>query len=301
MLEKESVTDLAKQTWPGHENEAPDSDRLAMSSAYIRGGIEDEGEMMQELFHSHYKKFLGDKIPEIDHMTPREAAKRPEMRARLITLMKGHLQTMDGHSKKDGRDYDMGWVLDELGLGELKVPARAASKASAGKWWRELDDQSFAARLQGVISDPMGAFSLDDFPALAEYFVTTTDKLLNTKEKDSLILMINCAIAALIPEGVAVEDIEAVEMIRETNALFDQIIPTVATDPESIHPINILVEISVQPAIMSFVARLFITLTKSGKLLGIIPFGKKVRSENIVPMLVQIEAFLRCLRRAALR
>jgi len=36
--------------------------------------------------------------------------------------MKGHLQTMDGHSKKDGRHYNIDWVLDELGLGEMKVP-----------------------------------------------------------------------------------------------------------------------------------------------------------------------------------
>jgi hypothetical protein len=84
--------------------------------------MEDVGEVMQEVFRSHYKKFLDEKIPALGHMTPREAAQRPEMRDRLVTLMKNHLQMMDGHSKKDGRRYDIGWVLDELGLSELRKP-----------------------------------------------------------------------------------------------------------------------------------------------------------------------------------
>jgi hypothetical protein len=122
VFDKESVSDLAKQSWPEGESEMPAKRHLAVSTSLVPEGIEDVGEMMQEVFRSHYKKFLDDRIPALKNMTPREAAKRPEMRDRLVTLMKGHLQTMDGHSKKDGRHYNIDWVLDELGLGEMKVP-----------------------------------------------------------------------------------------------------------------------------------------------------------------------------------
>jgi len=292
------VSDLAKQTWPEHENETPTSSRLTASSAYNPGEIEDVGEMMQEAYRSHYKKFLRDKIPALDHMTPREAAKRPEMRARLVSLMKGHLQMMDGNSKKDGRHYDIGWVLDELGLGEMNLPARAVSTVSVGRWWREfVDEQEFSDRLQNVLSSPMAPFRLDDFPALAEYLDSIGAKLLNASEIYALILMVNYAIAVLIPEGIAVEDIGEVEMIRETTAIIDEIRPKDATDSEFAHPIDRLIEGSVQPGILRFAAGFYVTSTKKGKLLGFIPFCKKVRGDNIVSMLVHIEAFLRCLRR----
>ncbi|MCK9589295.1 MAG: hypothetical protein WC076_07975 [Terrimicrobiaceae bacterium] len=222
------------------------------------------------------------------------------LRDRLVTLMKGHLQTMDGHSKKDGRRYDIGWVLDELGLGEMKAPARAVPTASAAGWWEELDEREFAARLQAGIADPEGTLSIDHFPVLAGYFDTIDASLLNTKEHDALILMINLAIATVIPEGIAPEDIEEAEMIRETEAVFELIIPRVATDVEFVVPIGRLIEISAQPAILSFAATFLMSLTKKGKIAGLVPFGKRVRVVSIVPMLVQIEAFLRCLRRSSL-
>jgi hypothetical protein len=122
VFEKESVSDLAKQTWPESEAEMIPRGKMTVSTSFVPEGMEDVGEVMQEVFRSHYKKFLDEKIPALDHMTPREAAQRPEMRDRLVTLMKNHLQMMDGHSKKDGRRYDIGWVLDELGLSELRKP-----------------------------------------------------------------------------------------------------------------------------------------------------------------------------------
>ncbi|MFZ4780560.1 MAG: hypothetical protein ACOYM3_34845, partial [Terrimicrobiaceae bacterium] len=94
--------------------------------------------------------------------------------------------------------------------------------------------------------------------------------------------------------------IEEAEMIRATETVFEQIIPKVATPLEFVDPIKSLAEISVQPAILSFAAMLFISQIKTNKLAGLIPFGKKVRLVSVVPMLVQIEAFLRCLRKSSL-
>ena len=300
VFEKESVSDLAKQTWPEHENEAPAQRRLAVSTSLVPEGIKDVGEVMQEIFHSHYKKFLDDRIPALDNMTPREAAGRPEMRDRLVNLMKGHLQTMDGHSKKDGRIYDIGWVLDELALGEMNVPARAVSATHSEDWWEEIGEEEFADRLQSGIADPEGCRTIEDFPPIAEYFDKLAPVLLNSKEQDSLILLVNCAIGVLLPEDVVPGPIEEAEMIRATETVFEQIIPKVATPLEFVDPIKSLAEISVQPAILSFAAMLFISQTKTNKLAGLIPFGKKVRLVSVVPMLVQIEAFLRCLRKSSL-
>lgn len=300
MFEKESVSDLAKQSWPEHENEAPTRRRLEVSSSLVPEGIEDVGAMMQEVFRSHYKKFLDDRIPALDNMTPREAARRPEMRDRMVALMKGHLQTMDGHSKKDGRLYDIGWVLEELGLGEMKVPARAVSGMSSAGWWEELDDEEFGARLQAGIADPEKFLSIGHFPELADYIDGIDAALLNRKERDSLILMINCTIATVIPEGIAPDDIEEAEMIRETQAIFEQIIPKTEMESNMVEAYGKLIEISAQPAVLSFASNLFMSATSKGMIAGLLPFGKRVRAESIVPMLVQLEAFLRCLRKSGL-
>jgi predicted ester cyclase len=64
-------------------------------------------------------------------------------------------------------------------------------------------------------------------------------------------------------------------------------------------PIKRLIEISVQPTILSFATNFFMSMTKKGKIAGLIPFGKRVRAESLVPMLVQVEAFLRCLRKSS--
>ena len=58
--------------------------------------------------------------------------------------------------------------------------------------------------------------------------------------------------------------------------------------------------VSVQPAFLSFAGRALVSMTSAGKILGILPVGKRVKPDNIIPILVQIEAFLRCLRRSSL-
>ena len=52
-------------------------------------------------------------------MTPREAAKDPTQRPRLIRLMKTRIRDLDQRNLKDGRQDSLDWMLQELGLGEL--------------------------------------------------------------------------------------------------------------------------------------------------------------------------------------
>ena len=61
-----------------------------------------------------------------------------------------------------------------------------------------------------------------------------------------------------------------------------------------------LMDVSVQPAFLSFAGRALVSMISAGKILGILPVGKRVKPDNIIPILVQIEAFLRCLRRSSL-
>ena len=299
-FEKESVTDLAKQSWPGEDDE-PRS-LSARGTSYFPEGIEDAGEMMQEVYRAHYRKFLDDHIPALDNLTPREAAARPEMRQRLIALMKDHLQTMDGHSKKDGRAYDIGWVLDELGLGEMKVPARTAIAAAFQTgWWEEVESEEIIAeRFARVIANPEDGPTIDDFPGVADYFDSVGKDLLSANERESLVMLVDHAIAVFVPEGVTPRDIAEEEMYREARSLFRQLLPQGASVSESLTAYEQLIEISVQQTYVSFAGALLVSISSKSKDAAGFQFGEPVRPESLLPMMIQLEAFLRCLRRSSL-
>ncbi len=42
------------------------------------------------------------------------------MRPALIEWMKGHLHHLERNNRQDGTHFNIDWVLDELGLAELK-------------------------------------------------------------------------------------------------------------------------------------------------------------------------------------
>lgn len=66
----------------------------------------------------HYRGWLDENIPAIDGHTPREAAKRPDLRDKLVALIQG-LEGMYEQALKDGDPaYDPSWMWDELGIGE---------------------------------------------------------------------------------------------------------------------------------------------------------------------------------------
>jgi hypothetical protein len=123
-LEKELVVDLARQHAAKIEDNYED---------YAQGVIleKQEGkkedippeiarELLQKMHKRHYTIFLDDKIPALDNMTPRQAASDPQMRPRLIELMKQHLKGIEIQNKERGLDLNIDWVLDELSLQELK-------------------------------------------------------------------------------------------------------------------------------------------------------------------------------------
>jgi len=118
-LRDEKLVDLVDQVLSGEHAENPDQPPESRRSER-EIPPEAKREIMEQFHRRHYEKFLGDTIPMLDDMTPRQAASDPDMRPRLIELMKLHLHGIEEKSRDEDLAIDLDWVLDELGLDELK-------------------------------------------------------------------------------------------------------------------------------------------------------------------------------------
>jgi hypothetical protein len=76
-----------------------------------------KAKLERELLDRHYREWLDVPVPALDNVTPRQAARDPKLRARLIDLLKG----LENHSARgagaSGPAYDpagcgrrLGWV-----------------------------------------------------------------------------------------------------------------------------------------------------------------------------------------------
>jgi hypothetical protein len=72
-----------------------------------------------ELMRAADRAFLDDEIPALDKKTPREAARNPALRPRLIRLLKQRVQAHDERNRQTGRTDDINWLLRELGVDEI--------------------------------------------------------------------------------------------------------------------------------------------------------------------------------------
>lgn len=99
-----------------------------------------------ELMRAADRAFLDDDIPALDNKTPREAARDPALRPRLIRLLKQRVQAHDERNRQTGRTDDINWLLRELGADEIifdPPPWRPPPPDQAGK--DELpDEEDFA-------------------------------------------------------------------------------------------------------------------------------------------------------------
>ena len=78
-------------------------------------------QLMKTFYKKHYSGFVDEPLPMLDDMTPREASRIPSMRPKLIELVKLHIHGMDKMCKEKGfKIIDLDWIVDELGLDELK-------------------------------------------------------------------------------------------------------------------------------------------------------------------------------------
>ena len=64
-------------------------------------------------------EFLNHAVPALDGRTPREAARDPKLRPKLIRLMKDRVRQCDERNLDNGSNHDTNWMLRELGLNEI--------------------------------------------------------------------------------------------------------------------------------------------------------------------------------------
>lgn len=112
---KEEIVNLAQQAF--ERSQDPSMERQPTKESTVPPEVEKQ--LIEQFHRRHYEKFLDDMVPMLNWLTPRQAAADPKMRAKLIDLMKLHMQGLEGQSRERGFDLNIDWVLKELGLNEL--------------------------------------------------------------------------------------------------------------------------------------------------------------------------------------
>ncbi len=96
---------------PGH---------LSLSTSRIRlppGGTAPDS--LSDVYESRDRQWVDAQLPALDGKTPRQAATDPELRPRLILLLKERVRGIDEHDLRHGARTDANWLLRELGANEL--------------------------------------------------------------------------------------------------------------------------------------------------------------------------------------
>ena len=76
---------------------------------------------LQAFYRSRYEKFPDEPVPMLGNLTPREAAGMTQCRRLLLELMKMHIHDIEQINRKEGTEIDLDWLLQELGLPELRT------------------------------------------------------------------------------------------------------------------------------------------------------------------------------------
>ncbi len=93
-----------------------------------------------ELMLAAERAFLNEAVPALDNRTPREAARDPVLRTKLVQLMKQRVRSHDERNLQTGRTDDINWLLRELDLTEIIFdpppwrPPPAPAPETAGGW-----------------------------------------------------------------------------------------------------------------------------------------------------------------------
>lgn len=75
-----------------------------------------EAEVLGTFYEKHYRDWVDEPVPALDNQTPRNAARDPRRRPKLIVLLK-EFENREAHAAKQGRKpYDFTWMWKELGL-----------------------------------------------------------------------------------------------------------------------------------------------------------------------------------------
>jgi len=77
---------------------------------------------LNDYLETYYRKILEEPVPQLDGLTPIEAAQDFVARPKLVEWAKGLVRTADYQSLTTGEEVDVNWMLKELNLGEIDFP-----------------------------------------------------------------------------------------------------------------------------------------------------------------------------------
>ncbi len=101
------------EPWPkardGAGRRGPEERRAAVDP-------EVEAQIAGQLLHRHYTTWLDQAVPALGGQTPRDAARDPGQRPKVIQLLR-EIENQQGHARQQGKVwYDVGWIWEELGI-----------------------------------------------------------------------------------------------------------------------------------------------------------------------------------------
>ncbi len=240
-----------------------------------RGGPD---EALSRVRQEQARTFLDDSIPLLEGKTPREAARDPALRPKLVRLMKQRIRDQDEDNLRTGRADSLDWMLTELGLEEIRFepPPRRAPKSSPGAAPEdEFIDRLVEARPPAppLRAQPLGVAetssrvkaTLDAFATAKEALadldlpgrivMESVDELagdqLNDAEQSLLAASVLRAWYALVPPGCAGPAIEFEDIQDE----FTRVLKALDSDPNPTQraPFDSLAKLCDQPTLFALV------------------------------------------------
>jgi hypothetical protein len=98
----------------------PESAPAAAESAPDAASLPPTPEQLQAEHDARYRRLLDLALPELGGLTPRQAVADPARRPAVVSLFKTHLHNLERRNRREPVPLSLDWVLDELGLAELK-------------------------------------------------------------------------------------------------------------------------------------------------------------------------------------
>jgi len=76
-------------------------------------------DLTRDFRRNYDRAFMDEPVPALDGRTPRDAARDPVLRPKLIRLLKSRVRQQDEENLRTGRADDINWMLRELGTHEI--------------------------------------------------------------------------------------------------------------------------------------------------------------------------------------
>jgi hypothetical protein len=111
--------DVEESLVPSRLLEGPSQIVLTTSRRPVMQDDASPEEIERKMIRETEQAFLNDKVPALNHRTPREAARDPSVRPKLVQMMKERVRICDEENLRNGRADDLNWMLKELNLDEL--------------------------------------------------------------------------------------------------------------------------------------------------------------------------------------